>query len=82
MAQSHTALADRIVEAAEHLSDKHQQSLYDVAVALYDLLDITKEIAPQGTDARLDAWRQKYLSNTELKECPSDHEPDHHIAHS
>lgn len=81
MTRPQTALADRLIGTAEHMSERHQATIYDVAIALYDLIDITEQIAPHGTDARLDAWRQKYLSNEPFKECPSDHEPDHHIAH-
>lgn len=65
----------------EHDSEPLQPSIANIVVALEELVAITQQIAPYGTDARFDAWCSQHLINQPKKECPSDHEPDHHIAY-
>lgn len=78
-----TTVGSEVLAKSRHEDDHDpvQHSIADIVLALEELVAITQQIAPYGTDARFDAWCSQYLINQPKKECPSDHEPDHHIAY-
>jgi len=51
-----------------------QPSTANIVIALEELVAITQQIAPFGTDARFDAWCIQHLIQQPTKECPSDHD--------
>lgn len=72
--QTKVALALLRQARSEHEGESLDPSIANVVVALEELVAITQEIAPYGTDARFDAWCIQHLINEPKKECPSDHD--------
>lgn len=82
MPSNQTWIASKLITKATELSNAEgNRGMVDLllasALALEELVAITKQIAPHGADARFDAWCQ---TNTN-KECPSDHHEQYHISH-
>jgi hypothetical protein len=83
-----TTVALELLEQGRHQTGTTEQdksplaqSIAQTVVALEELVAIVQQIAPFGTDARFDAWCSQHLIQQPTKECPSDHEPDHHITY-
>lgn len=80
MSNNLTAITSDLMSVAT-LTSEDGTVIRRTCLALEQLMEIIQQVAPPGTDSRLDAWRDQYLNNKQLEECPSDLEPDHHISH-
>lgn len=89
MSGNQTHIANDLIDFAaqidvifDNTKDGHLRRLLErTALAVEELVAIAQQIAPSGTDARLDAWCKQYLNHNQMKECPSDPDYEHHIAH-